>query len=93
MIEQISTEKLSDYPDFVVIDVRTPAEFDQGHIPGAFNIPLLTNEQRVIIGTLYKQEGRQAAILKGFDLIGNQWSNFIREAEKTNCSDQFIFVL
>lgn len=81
-MEQISAEKLSDYSDFVVIDVRTPTEFDHGHIPGAFNIPLLTNEQRVIIGTLYKQEGRQAAILKGFDLIGNQWSNFIREAEK-----------
>jgi tRNA 2-selenouridine synthase len=30
-----------------LIDVRTPAEFEQGHIPGAFNITLLTNVERV----------------------------------------------
>jgi tRNA 2-selenouridine synthase len=63
-----------------VIDVRTPAEFDQGHIPGAFNLPLFSNEERVIVGTTYKQMGREAAILLGFDLTGSKWSGFIRQA-------------
>lgn len=61
-------------------DVRTPAEFDQGHMPGAFNLPLFSNEERVRVGTTYKQVGREAAILLGFDLAGPKWSGFIRQA-------------
>lgn len=60
-----------------IIDVRTPAEFEQGHIPGAHNIPLFTNEERKIIGTLYKQEGKQPAILKGLELVGPKLHQFI----------------
>ena len=61
-------------------DVRTPAEFTQGHIPGAFNLPLFSNEERVQVGTTYKQVGKEAAIMLGFDLTGNKWSGFIRQA-------------
>jgi tRNA 2-selenouridine synthase len=63
-----------------LVDVRTPAEFGHGHVPGAFNLPLFTNEERVLVGTTYKQVGREAAILLGFDLTGNKWSGFIRQA-------------
>jgi len=63
-----------------IVDVRTPAEFAHGHIPGAVNIPLFTNEERVTVGTTYKQQGREAAILLGFDLTGSKWSSFIRQA-------------
>jgi tRNA 2-selenouridine synthase len=52
----------------------------QGHIPGAFNLPLFSNEERVQVGTTYKQVGREAAIMLGFDLTGNKWSGFIRQA-------------
>ena len=38
-----------------VIDVRTPQEFDEDHLPGARNLPVLTNEQRVEVGILYKE--------------------------------------
>ncbi|MCF0063380.1 tRNA 2-selenouridine(34) synthase MnmH [Dyadobacter chenwenxiniae] len=61
-------------------DVRTPAEFAHGHIPGAFNLPLFTNEERVLVGTTYKQVGREEAILLGFDLTGSKWSGFIKHA-------------
>jgi len=63
-----------------LIDVRTPAEFEHGHIPGAFNLPLFSNEERVSVGTTYKQAGRGEAILLGFDLAGPKWSGFIKEA-------------
>ncbi len=76
-------------PDFlekakstIVVDVRTPLEFAQGHIPGAVNIPIFTNEERVIVGTTYKQQGRQPAILLGFELTGPKWVEFIRKAEE-----------
>ncbi|MCF2519591.1 tRNA 2-selenouridine(34) synthase MnmH [Dyadobacter sp. CY351] len=61
-------------------DVRTPAEFAHGHIPGAFNLPLFSNEERVVVGTTYKQVGREEAILLGFDLTGPKWSGFIKQA-------------
>ena len=40
-----------------VIDARTPAEFALDHIPGAINCPVLTDAERVVVGTLYKQQG------------------------------------
>lgn len=61
-------------------DVRTPAEFAHGHVPGAFNLPLFSNEERVRVGTTYKQIGREQAILLGFDLTGPKWSGYIRQA-------------
>jgi len=63
-----------------VADVRTPAEFEQGHIPGAYNIPLFSDDERVKVGTTYKQQGREQAILLGFDFVGNKWSGFIKQA-------------
>jgi tRNA 2-selenouridine synthase len=63
-----------------LIDVRTPLEFEHAHVPGAFNIPLFSNDERVQVGTTYKQVGREAAILLGFDLSGSKWSGFIRQA-------------
>jgi tRNA 2-selenouridine synthase len=38
-----------------VIDARSPAEFAEDHLPGAVNWPVLDDEQRRIVGTLYKQ--------------------------------------
>ena len=38
-----------------IIDVRTPAEFSEDHIPGAINCAVLSNEERITVGTLYKQ--------------------------------------
>lgn len=53
-----------------LLDVRTPAEFAQGHIPGAVNLPLFSDAERAEVGTLYKQQGRQAAVLHGLAVVG-----------------------
>lgn len=48
--------RLPDLPDFdAIIDVRSPAEFAEDHVPGAINCPVLDNEERARIGTIYKQ--------------------------------------
>ena len=81
MIQRITIQELMDMGgQMPLADVRTPAEFAQGHIPTAFNLPLFSNEERVQVGTTYKQESREAAILLGFDLAGPKWSGFIRTA-------------
>ncbi len=48
-----------------VIDLRTPGEFAQDHVPGACNLPLFDDVQRAIVGTLYKQHSPQAAFEQG----------------------------
>lgn len=52
------------------IDVRAPVEFESGHLPHTINLPILTNVEREQIGTLYKKEGKQAAITRGHELVG-----------------------
>ena len=51
--EPITVAQLGSFDE--IIDVRSPAEFEEDHIPGAVSYPVLTNEERVIVGTLYKQ--------------------------------------
>lgn len=69
-------------PQSVVIDVRTPAEFKQGHIAGAVNIPLFTDEERVVVGTLYKKVGKDAAIDKGLEFVGPRMATMVSQARK-----------
>lgn len=83
MVEQIDIEGLlNSRHKTVLIDVRTPAEFEKGHIPGAFNLPLFSNEERVVVGTTYKNVSPQAALLKGLDFVGGKMTDFIRKAEE-----------
>ena len=65
-----------------ILDVRTPAEFAQGHIPGAYNLPLFSNRERARVGVMYKHEGRHAAMLNGLDVIGPKMRRLVEEAER-----------
>ncbi len=65
-----------------VLDIRTPAEFSQGRLPGAISFPLFTDEERVVVGTLYKQQGRDTAVLKGLELVGPKLKYFVLQARK-----------
>ncbi len=57
-----------------VVDVRSPGEYSCGHIPGAVNIPLFDDSQRAEVGTLYKNEGTEKAVLRGIDLAAPHMS-------------------
>ena len=60
-----------------VFDVRSPAEFEKGHFPGAFNLPLFSNEEREAIGKTYKRVGKEAAMLEGLDFVGPRMRQLI----------------
>ena len=66
-IQLANVSQLSDYDD--IIDVRSPAEFADDHIPGAISAPVLNNEERVRVGTLYKQASPFEAQRLGAALI------------------------
>ncbi len=52
-----------------VIDVRSPAEFAEDHVPGAINLPVLSNEERARVGTIYVQQSRFLARKIGAALV------------------------
>ncbi len=53
-----------------LFDVRSPSEYLQGHIPNALSLPLFTDKERAVVGTAYKQESRENALLLGLDFFG-----------------------
>ena len=65
-----------------VIDVRSPAEFEHGHIPSAHAVPLFDDEERAKIGTAYKQIGREKAIKIGYELANPKINFYIHQIEK-----------
>jgi tRNA 2-selenouridine synthase len=65
-----------------VIDVRSPGEYHHAHIPGAYSLPLFTDEERKVVGTTYKQQSREAAIKVGLDFFGVKMRKMVEEAEE-----------
>ncbi len=66
----------------VLFDVRAPGEFRQGHIPGAHSFPLFTDVERAEVGTLYKQKGKDHAMLRGLEIVGPKLASFVKAAKK-----------
>ncbi|MEO0855166.1 MAG: tRNA 2-selenouridine(34) synthase MnmH, partial [Cyanobacteria bacterium J06648_11] len=75
----------------VILDVRSPAEFEQGRIPGAVNLPLFENDERAQVGTCYKKQGREAAIELGLALVGPKMADLLKQA-KDKASDRRVRV-
>ncbi|TAL60860.1 MAG: tRNA 2-selenouridine(34) synthase MnmH [Bacteroidetes bacterium] len=71
-----------------VIDVRSPGEFDQGHIPGAINIPLFDNEERAKVGTAYVQKSKEEAIRIGYEIANPKIDLFLSKVEKIAAAEQ-----
>jgi tRNA 2-selenouridine synthase len=76
--------------EVAVVDVRTPAEFKQGHIPSAHNIPIFSNSERKSIGTIYKNNGRQKAVLEGLEYAGPKLTSYIKKALKLSRNNKLL---
>lgn len=81
MIEKLHvTEFLEATTGLPILDVRSPAEHAAGHLPHSTSFPLFSNEERAIVGTLYKQKGRQVALIRGLELVGPRMATMVTEA-------------
>ncbi|MGR8948069.1 MAG: tRNA 2-selenouridine(34) synthase MnmH [Gammaproteobacteria bacterium] len=60
-----------------IIDVRSPSEFAEDHIPGAVNLPVLDDTEREEVGTVYCQKSRQLARRIGATYVTKNISNFL----------------
>lgn len=81
-VERIHIEKfLALAKEHPVIDVRSPGEYNHAHIPGAYSMPLFSDEERKVVGTTYKQQSREKAIKVGLDYFGPKMRKMVEEAE------------
>lgn len=74
-------EYLNQFADVPLIDVRSPGEHACGHIPGSINIPLFTNEERAVIGTVYKQRSKEQAIELGYEFVNPKRDHLFNQSK------------
>ena len=74
--EPVTVAQLAEFDE--VIDVRSEAEFAEDHIPGATNCPVLDNEERSRVGTLYKQVSAFDAKKLGAALVSENIAKHLR---------------
>ncbi|MCX8060333.1 MAG: rhodanese-like domain-containing protein, partial [Aquificaceae bacterium] len=53
----IKPEELYQLEDKVLVDIRSPSEYRDFHIPGALNVPLFEDQEKRLIGLIYRGEG------------------------------------
>lgn len=74
--------------DGLLIDVRSPGEFEGGAAPNSLCLPILDNSQRAKVGLCYKEKGKDAAITLGHELVSghdkenkiNSWRNSVNSS-------------
>lgn len=63
-----------------ILDVRSPGEYGQGHLPNAVSFPLFSDTERAQVGTCYKHQGKETAIELGLELVGPKLARMAKQA-------------
>ena len=81
LFKRINIERyLKDFGSLPVVDVRSPGEYEKGHIPNAVSIPIFSDEERAVVGTAYKQVSREKAIEIGMEFVQPKLQHFIDDS-------------
>ncbi len=73
-----------------VFDARTPGEYSKAHIPGAHNLPLFSDEERHQIGILYKNQGKETAVMRGLEMVGPRLTDYIARVREITDSREIL---
>jgi tRNA 2-selenouridine synthase len=73
-----SLDDLRDLPADTIIDVRSPSEFAEDHVPGAINLPVLSDAQRAEVGTIYVQDSAFKARKIGGALVAQNTASHLQ---------------
>ena len=63
----------------LIVDVRSPGEFARGHVPGAMNVPLFTDDERAKVGTAFAKQGRGVALVLGMKAVRPKLERLVNE--------------
>lgn len=92
IITQKYEELLKKRKKLIFIDVRTPKEYKEAHIPNAYNIPIFNDSEHKIVGTLYKNSGKKEAVKEALKIVGPKILELYLEFEKFQNKDYQIVV-
>lgn len=81
MIEALDLKEFIDR-EGVMLDVRSPSEYNRGRIPSAINLPLFTDEERANVGTTYTLRGQKDAISLGLKYVGPKLFDYVDQANQ-----------
>ncbi|WP_227937507.1 tRNA 2-selenouridine(34) synthase MnmH [Alkalihalobacillus deserti] len=79
--------------DAIFVDVRSPKEFEEFHIPSAINIPLFNNEERIEVGTIYHQKGSEQAKDLGVKILSEKLPDLhatFKELHQNNANTELV---
>lgn len=76
-MKEVSYSESLAIPDSVYIDVRSPEEFGEDHVPGSVNIALFDNDERKEVGTIYRMAGRNEAVIRGTQIVGEKLKDLV----------------
>ncbi|VBB08025.1 rhodanese signature 1 [Lucifera butyrica] len=76
----------------VYIDTRSPGEFAAGHIPGAVNIPLFTDEERAEVGTVYHKVSADDAKERGLAIVSTKLPELVKQVRHYTALGQPLIV-
>ena len=81
-VKRISIQEfVSMMEQYPILDVRSPSEYAHAHMKNAYSLPLFSDEERKVVGTAYKQEGKQPAIKLGLNYFGVKMATMVTEVE------------
>ncbi|AQQ54863.1 tRNA 2-selenouridine(34) synthase MnmH [Planococcus lenghuensis] len=87
MVKNIVIEELMPLVEegkMVLVDVRSPSEYQEFSMPGSINIPLFTDAERAEVGTLYTQVGTDTAKQRGLEIVSAKLPEFIRQFQEVD---------
>ena len=87
----MKVKEVVENPERIVVDLRTPSEYAKGHIPDSVNVPLFTDEERVKVGTLYKQAGPEIAFQHGLKFTGPRLAEMTKRVRNLAKGKPLVF--
>lgn len=92
MHNTILIEEVQKLPQPIYIDMRSPGEFSTGHITGAINIPIFSNEERAEVGTLYRNFGVEQAKELGLKIASGKLPDIVTQIRNLYKTDRPVIV-
>ena len=91
MPRKISIKDALQLADAQFFDTRNPKEFEHDHLPHAVNIPILDNDERAIVGTLYKQVSPDKAIAQGMEYVAKNMPDIVKKINEHRGKKMVIY--
>lgn len=91
MFLDIKYEDIDKLSNYIFIDVRSPDEYKEATIPNSINIPLFNNEERALVGTVYKEKGQVEATQLGVQIVSPKIPGFMENITELSTNKTPIF--